>query len=62
MEANTLIEDYKRKLQAATDMMNNLRFKDNANPHYIRLSAKASCYRTIISDLERELADIYSIK
>ena len=54
----TLLEDYKRRLKTANKMIEELRFKDDANPDYIRLTTKASCYRTIITELERALANV----
>jgi hypothetical protein len=56
MQSNTLLENYRRKLKEVTEMKKTLRFKDNSNPEYIRLSAKASCYKSFVADLERELA------
>ena len=55
---DTLLEDYKRRLKTANEMIEGLRFKDDANPDYIRLTTKSSCYRTIISELERVLANV----
>lgn len=52
----TLLEDYKRRLKTANEMIEGLRFKDDVNPDYIRLTTKASCYRTIIAELERAVA------
>jgi hypothetical protein len=57
MEAITLSEYYKRKLQTICEMISAITFKDNANPEYIRLSAKASCYKTLIAELECEMAN-----
>jgi hypothetical protein len=53
-----LLDEYKRKLQWVTELIKNLKFKDNANPDYVRLTAKASCYRTIIAELEQELVKV----
>lgn len=49
-----LLEDYQRRLETINKMIENLKFKDDANPDYIRLTTKASCYRTFIIELERE--------
>ncbi len=48
-----LLDDYKRRLETISIQINS--FKDNcpSNPDYARLKTKASCYRTIISELER---------
>ncbi len=48
-----LLDDYKRRLETISIQINS--FKDNcpSNPDYTRLKTKASCYRTIISELER---------
>jgi len=58
MEATTLLEYYKKKLQTVTELISKLTFKDNANPDYIRLYTKGSCYRILINDLEGELNTI----
>ena len=53
----TLLEDYKRRLKTANEML-----KDTdriAYPiKYARIETKASCYRTIISELERVMANV----
>ena len=54
----TLLEVYKRRLKTVIEMIEELRFKDDANPDNIRLKTKASCYRTIITELECELANV----
>lgn len=51
----TLLEDYKNRLKTANEMIKELRFKDESNPDFIRLTTKASCYRTIIAELQRQL-------
>jgi len=52
-----LLDDYKRRLETANKM---LKETDRiAHPiKYVRLETKASCYRTIISELERALANV----
>lgn len=50
-----LLEDYKRKLKTVERVIIELRFKDDANPNYIRLKTKQYCYRAFINELEREL-------
>jgi hypothetical protein len=50
-----LIEDYQRRLATVNEMINNLKFKDDANPDYIRLTTKRAEYRTVITELERGL-------
>ena len=52
-----LLDEYKRKLQRVNELLKTLKFKDNANPQYVRLTAKASCYRTIIEELENALVN-----
>lgn len=51
-----LLDSYKRRLQTMSAMIDELQIKDDCNPKYIRYKTKASCYRTIISELERELS------
>jgi hypothetical protein len=51
----TLINEYRKRLQTTMEAMNKLKFKDNANPEYIKLSIKASCYKIMILELENEL-------
>lgn len=53
----TLLEDYRRRLKTANEM---LKETDRiSNPiKYVRIETKASCYRTIISELERALANV----
>lgn len=53
----TLLNNYKRRLKTVREMINDLKFKDDANPDYIRLRTKESCYRTFISELEREIKE-----
>ena len=52
-----LINEYKKRLQTTMEAMNKLKFKDNANPEYIKLSIKASCYKIMIAELENELGN-----
>ena len=47
-----LLEDYKRRLATAQEMLNELRFKDDANPDFIRIKTKISCYRSMIHELD----------
>jgi hypothetical protein len=49
-----LIEDYQRRLKNVKQMIADLKFKDDANPDYIRLRTKESCYKTFIAEMERE--------
>ena len=51
----TLIEDYKRRLKTANEM---LKETDRIAIKYVRIETKASCYRTIIAELERALANV----
>lgn len=51
----TLIEDYERRLNTVQEMIEKLKFKDDANPDYVRLTTKRAEYRTIIAELERGL-------
>ena len=53
----TLLEDYKKRLQITTVAINKLKFKDNANPEFIKLSIRASCYKIMIAELENELGN-----
>jgi len=53
----TLLEDYKRRLKTANEMLKET--NRIAYPiKYVRLETKASCYRTIIIELERALANV----
>lgn len=56
-----LLEDYNRRLKTANKMIDELRFKDDSNSDYIRLTTKASCYRTMITELEREFINLSNI-
>lgn len=47
-----LLEDYKNRLKTANEMIERLRYKDDANPDYIKLKAKANCYHNIIFELK----------
>lgn len=51
-----LIEDYKRRL-AAIEAAIDYKFKHKGpdNPDFVRYTTKASCYRTFIAELEREI-------
>lgn len=46
-----LLEDYKRRLKTAMDLIK----KGGNDITLTRLGTKASCYRTFISELEREV-------
>lgn len=48
-EIEELIEDYKRKLLTAENMLQETNLLNNKE----RLRTKASCYRTFIAELER---------
>jgi len=51
-----LLEDYKRRLNTVNDMLIDFPSPiDYAPERYQRYKVKASCYRTIISELERIL-------
>jgi len=52
----TLLEDYKRRLKTASEM---LKETDRiAHPiQYVRIETKASCFRTIISELEKYIRE-----
>lgn len=52
----TLLEKYKKKLQSTNESISKLKFKDNANPEYLKLTIKAGCYKVIISELENALS------
>ncbi len=54
----TILEDYKRRLETANKMIDELQFKDDANPDYVRLTTKASCYRTFISEYSQRAKNI----
>ena len=47
-----LLEYYKRRLVNITILIEKLEVKNETSPYFIRLRTKASCYRTIIADLE----------
>ena len=51
----TLLDDYKKKLQATTEAISRLKFKDNANPEYLKLTIKAGGYKIMIAELENAL-------
>ena len=53
----TLLEEYKKKLQSTTESISKLKFKDNANPEYLKLTIKAGCYRIMIEELEMVLGN-----
>lgn len=53
-----LLETYKRRLEIITKMIDELEFPDEANPTYIRYKTKEGCYRTMITELEREIKEI----
>ena len=50
-----LLEEYKKKLQSTTESISKLKFKDNANPEYLKLTIKAGCYKIMIAELENAL-------
>jgi hypothetical protein len=52
-EIEQLLEDYKRRLHTVNQMIADTVFF--VTPH--RLQTKASCYRTIITELERILKE-----
>ena len=51
----TLLEEYKKKLQSTTESISKLKFKDNANPEYLKLTIKAGFYKIMIAELENAL-------
>ena len=57
-----LIEDYERRLNTVQEMIEKLKFKDDANPDYVRLTTKRAEYRTFIAELKRELGINREIK
>ena len=53
-----LLEDYKRRLEMVEYMVQGYKVKPKENdPNYIRLSTKASCYRSIIAELNKAIKD-----
>lgn len=57
-EIEKKIEDYQRRLQQATNMLLGYELVNSENRETVtRLQTKASCYRTIISELEKVIAD-----
>lgn len=51
-----LLEDYERRLVSIQKMIDELPSKNcPTNPDHIRLTTKRSCYRTVITEIEREL-------
>lgn len=50
-----LLEEYKKRLQSTADSISKLKFKDNANPEYLKLTIKAGCYKIMIAELENAL-------
>lgn len=53
MKLEELLKDYKMALKLINVRIKELKFKDDANPDYIRLRTKAGCYRTIITELKQ---------
>jgi len=51
----TLLEEYKKKLHSTTESISKLKFKDNANPEYLKLTIKAGCYKIMVAELENAL-------
>ena len=56
-QMDTLLEDYRKRLQATMEAINKLKFKDNANPEYLKLTIKAGCYKIMIAELENALGN-----
>ena len=48
----TLIDTYERRLETIQEMIEKLKFKDDANPNYVRLTTKRAEYRTFIAELK----------
>jgi hypothetical protein len=58
MEAvKLLLEDYQRRLKTINIEIDEMLVKDAGNATYCRYQAKAGCYRTFISELERAIVD-----
>lgn len=57
MTHQQLLEDYQRRLKTITDELKPLRDKGIEVEKQTRLGIKASCYRTIISELEKVIED-----
>ena len=56
-----LLEDYKRRLETVNESLNSLEdggVTKSLEITYRRLETKASCYRTFIAELEREIANV----
>ncbi len=51
-EIKLLLEDYKRRLATAREMLNKIPFANEKSEKCIRLLAKTNGYQTVISDLE----------
>jgi uncharacterized protein Yka (UPF0111/DUF47 family) len=51
----TLLEDYKRKLKTVIELLLRVPTQIPERADSIRLKVKASCYRTFITELEREI-------
>ncbi len=54
----TLLEDYKRRLKTITNMINDLSHTEENVDTHKRLQTKKECYRTFISELEREITNV----
>jgi len=50
-EVKLLLEYYQKQLENINLMIKDLKFKDDANPTYIRYTTKRSCYQTLILEL-----------
>lgn len=51
----TLLEDYKRRLAIILNELDRFEHDCPHNTDYTRYKTKASCYRTFITELEREI-------
>ena len=52
----TLLDDYKRRLATIQNEIDKFEHNCPDNLDYTRYKTKASCYRTFIAELEREMA------
>jgi hypothetical protein len=52
----TLLNDYRRRLTTIQNEIDKLKYNCPSDLNYIRYKTKASCYRTFIVEIERELA------
>lgn len=48
-----LIDDYERRLKTVNGMIKDIEDNEEVSPDYNRLTTKASCFRTFLSELKK---------